>query len=292
LFLLEFLFIFLLKNTPSPQAGKSPMSKNKSIYLVVKGRQPGLYIQWFGPGGAEEQVKDFTGAVYKGFYTAESATGWLRELDRATQAGLPPTLRQLLETGQAQPAEQNSVAALLRSGKAVLFTDGGALTNPGPGGYGVVIRYAGRRRELSGGFRLTTNNRMELLACIEGLSALPGSLDAVLFSDSSYVVNGVNRGWAKRWQSHNWWRTRTEKAENIDLWERLLALCTARPVDFRWVKGHAGDPDNERCDQLAARAAGRKDLPPDEPFERGQTQLTSLPLFSSTSTHKPPSSKT
>jgi ribonuclease HI len=267
------------------------MSKSKSLYLVVKCRHPGLYTQWFGPGGAEQQVKDFTGALYKGFYTAESATAWLRQLDRATQSGLPPALRALLETGQAQPAEQNSVAALLRSGKAVLFTDGGALTNPGPGGYGVVLRYKDQRRELSGGFRLTTNNRMELLACIAGLSALPGPMDAVLFSDSSYVVDGITKGWAARWQSRNWWRTKTEKAENIDLWERLLALCSARPVEFRWVKGHAGDPDNERCDQLATRAAGRKDLPPDQAFELGQTRLTPLPLFSTPPAPKPPSPK-
>ncbi len=262
--------------------------KSKSIYLVVKGRRPGLYARWFGPGGAAEQVKDFTGAVYKGFYSAEAAAQWLRELDRATQADLPPALRGLLETGQAQPAEENSVAALLRSGKAVLFTDGGALTNPGPGGYGVVLRYGELRRELSGGFRLTTNNRMELLACIEGLSALPVPAGTVLFSDSSYVVNGIAKGWAKRWQSRGWLRTKTEKAENIDLWERLLALCSARSVDFRWVKGHAGDPDNERCDRLAARAAQGKDLPPDEVFERGQTRLTPLPLFSLPPTHKPP----
>jgi ribonuclease HI len=265
--------------------------KSKSLYLVVKGRRPGLYTQWFGSGGAAEQVKDFTGAVYKGFYTPESAAAWLRELDRTALAGLPASLRALLETGQAQPEEQNTVAALLRSGQAVLFTDGGALTNPGPGGYGVVLRLGSQRRELSGGFRLTTNNRMELFACIAGLTALKETTSAVLFSDSSYVVNGITKGWAARWQSRGWWRTKTEKAENIDLWEQLLSLCSARPVDFRWVKGHAGDPDNERCDQLATRAAQRKDLPPDENFERGQTRLTPLPLFSSPPANRPSSSK-
>jgi ribonuclease HI len=267
--------------------------KTKSLYLVVKGRRPGLYTQWFGPGGAAEQVKDYPNAVYKGFYTAEAAAGWLRQLDRATLAGLPPALRQLLEPGQNTGTGRNpgGIVALLRSGKAVLYTDGGALTNPGPGGYGVVLRLGDQRRELSGGFRLTTNNRMELLACIQGLGALPGPVDSVLFSDSSYVVDGITKGWAKRWQARGWMRTKTEKAENIDLWERLLALCASRQVDFRWVKGHAGDPDNERCDQLATRAAQRKDLPPDENFERGQTQLTSLPLFSLPPAHKPPSPK-
>jgi ribonuclease HI len=260
--------------------------QSKSLYLVVKGRRPGLYTQWFGPGGAAEQVTDFNGALYKGFYTTEAAAGWLRTLDQATLASLPASLRGLLETGGAQPAGQDSLAALLRSGKAVLFTDGGALTNPGPGGYGIVLRFGDQRRELSGGFRLTTNNRMELLACIEALSALKTPAAAVLFSDSSYVVDGITKGWAKRWQSRGWMRTRTEKAENIDLWERLLALCALRPVEFRWVKGHAGDPDNERCDRLAAHAAQRKDLPPDEAFERGQTRLTPLPLFD-----RPPADK-
>ena len=272
----------------------SPKKSNK-IYLVVKGRQPGLYTGWFGPGGAAEQVKDLPGAVYKGFYTNEAAAQWLRQFDRATIANLPLSLRQLLETDQAQPSDQHGnaggIAALLRSGTAVLFTDGGALTNPGPGGYGVVLRYQDGRRELSGGFRLTTNNRMELLACIAGLDALKSPAEAVLFSDSSYVVNGITKGWAKRWQSRGWLRTKTEKAENIDLWERLLALCAARKVDFRWLKGHAGHPDNERCDRLATQAAGRKNLPPDEAFERGQTRLTSLPLFDSTRSNQTPPSK-
>jgi len=265
--------------------------KSKQLYLVVKGRQPGVYTEWFGPGGAAEQVKDLPGAIYKGFYSTEAAAQWLRELDPAALARLPATLRQLLESSQAQPEEQNSLAALLRSGKAVLFTDGGALTNPGPGGYGVVLRYQDGRQELSGGFRLTTNNRMELLACIEGLSALKTRADAVLFSDSSYVVNGIAKGWAKRWQARGWMRTKTEKAENVDLWQRLLALCALRQVEFRWVKGHAGDPDNERCDRLATQAARRKNLPPDENFEHGQTQQTTLPLFPSLPIHKPPSSK-
>ncbi len=124
---------------------------------------------------------------------------------------------------------------------------------------------------------------MELLACIEGLSALKSTAEVVLFSDSSYVVDGITKGWAKRWQARGWMRTKTEKAENVDLWERLLALCAARQVEFRWVRGHAGDPDNERCDRLATRAASRKNLPPDENFEagqsRGQTRQPPLPLF-------------
>jgi len=243
--------------------------KARQIYLVVKGRQPGLYREWFGTGGAQEQVQEFPKAVYKGFYTLEEGLNWLRGFDPAS---LPVPLRQALEQAGAPQVEQENPAELLRQGKVVLFTDGGALTNPGPGGYGVVLRYKAQRREISGGFRLTTNNRMELMACIEGLSALKEPLDTVLFSDSSYVVEGIRKGWAKRWQAHGWMRTRrgspeTEKAKNSDLWERLLALCVERPVEFRWVRGHTGNPDNERCDWLARRAAQRKNLPPDESFE-------------------------
>ena len=142
----------------------------------------------------------------------------------------------------------------------VIHCDGACSNNQqreNRGGWGAILLSSGRSKEISGAERNTSNNRMELLACIAGLSALPPSIPAVLYSDSSYAVNGIAKGWAKRWQSRGWLRTKTEKAENIDLWERLLALCALRPVEFRWVKGHAGHPDNERCDVLAARAVTR-----------------------------------
>ncbi|MBN1877514.1 MAG: ribonuclease HI [Anaerolineae bacterium] len=166
--------------------------------------------------------------------------------------------------------------------KVVIFTDGGALRNPGRGGYGVVLHYTDHCKELSGGFRRTTSNRMELLACIEGLKALKRPCEVIIYSDSRYVVNGMTKGWAKRWQARAWMRTKEDKAKNVDLWEQLLALCTQHKVKFQWVKGHAGNPDNERCDQLATEAIRGKALLIDENYEQGQTQIpASIGLLSS-----------
>jgi ribonuclease HI len=113
---------------------------------------------------------------------------------------------------------------------------------------------------------------MELMACIKALEALKLACSAVLYSDSRYVVDGITKGWAERWRAHGWQRNREEKAENVDLWARLLELCDRHEVAFRWVKGHAGNPDNERCDQLAQEAARQPDLPPDIAYEAGETQ--------------------
>jgi ribonuclease HI len=161
---------------------------------------------------------------------------------------------------------------VVRSGKVLIFTDGGAIGNPGPGGYGAVLRYNGHRRELSGGYRLTTNNRMELMACIKALEALKFQCSVVLYSDSRYVVDGVTKGWAERWRASEWRRNGGDKAENVDLWSRLLDLCDRHEVEFRWVEGHTGNPDNERCDQLAREAARQADLPPDRAYEAGETR--------------------
>ena len=149
-----------------------------------------------------------------------------------------------------------------------IHTDGGALGNPGPGGYGVVLNYEQYHRELSGGFRHTTNNRMELLAAIVGLRALKTRCAVTLYSDSQYLVNAMTQGWAKRWQANGWMRNKKERALNPDLWKELLQLCEQHAVTFRWVKGHAGNPDNERCDRLAKEAARRENLPPDVNYER------------------------
>jgi ribonuclease HI len=154
----------------------------------------------------------------------------------------------------------------------MLFTDGGCINNPGPGGYGVVMICRGHRKEFSGGFRRTTNNRMELLACIKGLEALRFRCRVSLCSDSRYVVNGIKKGWAKRWRSRGWKRTETEAAENADLWSELLDLCEKHSVDFTWIKGHAGHPENEQCDVLAKAAATQKGLPQDTAYEAGKTQ--------------------
>lgn len=132
-----------------------------------------------------------------------------------------------------------------------LFTDGACSHNPGPGGYGVILRYKGREKELSGGEKNTTNNRMELMAAIVGLSALKEPCRVTLYSDSQYLVNGITKGWAEKWRKNNWMRSKNEPALNPDLWEKLLTLFAYHSVRLVWVKGHAGHPENERCDKLA-----------------------------------------
>ncbi len=144
-----------------------------------------------------------------------------------------------------------------------IYTDGACIGNPGPGGYGVVLLYGKNRKELSGGFQLTTNNRMEMMAAIVGLQVLKSPCNITLYSDSKYVVDAIEKGWAKRWQANNWKRNKKEKASNPDLWEQLLNLCNQHTIKFIWVKGHAGNRENERCDRLAVEASQQRDLPQD-----------------------------
>lgn len=132
-----------------------------------------------------------------------------------------------------------------------IFTDGACSGNPGPGGYGVILRYKGHTKELSGGEPSTTNNRMELTAVIEGLSALKEPCSVKLYSDSKYIIDAVTKGWAKKWKANNWIKGDKKPALNSDLWDRLLQLLEIHNVEFIWVKGHAGHPENERCDKLA-----------------------------------------
>lgn len=132
-----------------------------------------------------------------------------------------------------------------------MFTDGACSGNPGPGGYGVILRYKGTTKELHGGEHETTNNRMELTAVITGLSALKEPCSVKLTTDSKYIVDAVTKGWAKKWKANNWIKSDKKKALNSDLWDKLLTLLDIHKVDFIWVKGHAGHPENERCDELA-----------------------------------------
>ena len=152
--------------------------------------------------------------------------------------------------------------------EVAIYTDGGCIDNPGPGGYGVLLIHKDNRKELSGGFRRTTNNRMEILAAIKGLEALKGKCRVTIYSDSQYLVNAIEQGWASRWQSNGWRRNQKERAMNPDLWERLLSLVDKHEVRFKWVRGHAGHPENERADELARSAALGKDLAIDEMYER------------------------
>jgi len=148
-----------------------------------------------------------------------------------------------------------------------MYTDGSSLGNPGPGGYGVVFQFGPHRRELSGGFQHTTNNRMEILAAIEGLHTLEEPCRVTLHTDSQYLVNAITKGWVRRWQANGWQRNKQEVALNVDLWTRLLPLLEQHEVTFVWVRGHAGNPDNERCDELARLAAQQPHLPVDEGYE-------------------------
>lgn len=140
-----------------------------------------------------------------------------------------------------------------------IYTDGACRNNPGPGGWGAVLVYAGREKELSGGEKMTTNNRMELTAAIEALSALKEPCEVVLTSDSSYLVNAVTQGWVYKWRDKNWVKSgkggKGEPVPNADLWQLLLLQTERHKVSFVWVRGHNGHPYNERCDALATAFA-------------------------------------
>ena len=144
-----------------------------------------------------------------------------------------------------------------------LYTDGAAKGNPGPGGYGTVLIFGKHRKELTQGFRMTTNNRMELLAVIAGLEALKTNEHPVtIYSDSKYVVDAINKGWLESWVKKGF-----KGKKNVDLWQRFLPLQKRFKLTFKWVKGHAGIPENERCDQLAVQSAESANLLVDEGFE-------------------------
>ena len=151
--------------------------------------------------------------------------------------------------------------------QVAIYTDGSCLGNPGPGGYAAILMYKGQERELSGGFRRTTNNRMEILAVIAGLEALTEGCSVAVYSDSRYVVDAIEKGWARKWKANGWMRNKRERAVNPDLWDRLLAELDKHEVELKWVRGHAGNAGNIRADRLAVAAANGKDLPQDEGFE-------------------------
>ena len=152
-----------------------------------------------------------------------------------------------------------------------IYTDGAAKGNPGPGGYGVILEYRGHTKELSGGFQLTTNNRMELLAVIIGLEAIKETgYKIVIFSDSKYVVDAVNKQWLFAWEKNQY-----KKKKNPDLWKRFLRVYRQHKVTFKWVKGHAGHAQNERCDELAVIASSSNNLNVDQGYEKDQANLFS-----------------
>ncbi len=148
-----------------------------------------------------------------------------------------------------------------------IYTDGACTGNPGPGGYGVVLLFGEKRKELSAGYRRTTNNRMEVMAAIEGLQALKYPCSVTLYTDSQYLVNTIEKNWAKGWRAKGWRKADGKPAVNVDLWIILLALLEKHTVKFKWVRGHAETVENERCDRLAVAAAHEPNLPPDTEYE-------------------------
>ncbi len=219
----------------------------KKYYAVRKGKQTGIFDQWFGPNGAQAQVTGYPGAAFKSFPTRAEAEQFLH-----------PT------------AKEDTAEAAIDNEHTTVFTDGGAVGNPGPGGYGVVILFPdGKSSELCGGFKWTTNNRMELMGCLTALEALTGEASIVLHSDSRYLVDAVNKGWVYAWQKRGWKKANGEPALNIDLWKRLLKLLDERNVVLKWVKGHAGNVWNERCDQLVHEAIRKGNLQVDAGYDNG-----------------------
>ena len=138
-----------------------------------------------------------------------------------------------------------------------IYTDGACSGNPGPGGWGAILRYGGREKELSGGEAMTTNNRMELTAVIAALEALKESCAVELWSDSKYVVDALSLGWAEKWRANGWKKPDKKTALNPDLWEKLLTLAAEHEMHYHWVKGHADNEYNNRCDALAVAARER-----------------------------------
>ena len=139
--------------------------------------------------------------------------------------------------------------------KIELYTDGACRGNPGKGGWGAILVYAGREKELSGGERLTTNNRMELMAAIAGMEALKEPCEIVLTSDSKYLTDAINKGWLTSWKNRGWKKADKSPVLNVELWQRIDALLNVHKITFVWVQGHAGHPYNERCDALATAFA-------------------------------------
>lgn len=224
----------------------------KKFYAVATGRQEGLFTDW---ATTEKQVKGFAGAKYKSFATEDEARAWLND----------PVYQKKPSKKVVAKSKPGVVTA---KDEIVIYTDGGSINNPGPGGYGAVIEKDGKREEYSGGFRKTTNNRMEMTAAIVALNELCGTGKKIhLFSDSSYLVNGVEKGWARNWQAKGWKKSDGEPAVNVDLWKRLLDLLDTLDVTFHWVKGHAGNELNERCDRLAVAAARNSPVTVDEGYE-------------------------
>ncbi len=160
--------------------------------------------------------------------------------------------------------------------KVLIYTDGSARGNPGPGGYGTLLLSGDNQKKLSGGFKKTTNNRMELMAVIMGLESLNQTCEVEVYSDSKYVINAMTRGWIIGWKSNGWAKKHKQILKNSDLWKRLDKAISLHSITWVWVKGHAGNRYNELCDQLATSAADKGDLPPDKAYIDAQSDENDL----------------
>ena len=212
----------------------------KKFYAVKRGRKTGLYTVW---AECAAQVKGFQGAVYKGFMTEDEARAWLGGADARTEQ--PRAAAEMAEP----PAPDADY---------IIHTDGSCLRNPGgAGGWAAVIETAatGAVEEKSGGDPETTNNRMELTAALMALSAVPEGARVALYTDSQYLKNAFTKFWLPAWKKRGWKKADGEPVLNQDLWVQLDAAFATRQVQFHWVKGHAGNPRNERCDALARAEA-------------------------------------
>jgi ribonuclease HI len=169
-------------------------------------------------------------------------------------------------TLKPKSSEQAKSLSSTSTDTIIIYTDGACTGNPGKGGYGAVIIDGDRREELSAGYKLTTNNRMEMMGAIAALESLKSNAKVKLHSDSKYIVDAMVKGWAKKWQANGWRRNAKEMAKNPDLWQELLDLCKIHDVEFIWVKAHAGIPENERCDRLAVAAAHGGNLVVDQGY--------------------------
>lgn len=161
--------------------------------------------------------------------------------------------------------------------KVLIYTDGACSGNPGPGGWAAILHLAGTnyRKEICGGFRLTTNNRMEIIAALEALSLLKEACEVDLYTDSQYLSDAVEKGWLLNWQRRSFIKKHNKPVPNADLWKRLLPLLERHHTRMVWIRGHSGHPENERCDQLARVFTAQKDLPADIPYENLTAGLAS-----------------
>ncbi len=226
----------------------------KKFYAVAAGHECGIFTDWLT---TEKQVKGFPGARFKSFTNEADAERWLED----------PVYRK--KPSSSRTTFRGDDVSERHFADIVIYTDGGCINNPGPGGYGAVIVESGSQQELSGGFRLTTNNRMEMTAAIVALRRFETRSELIqLYSDSSYLVNGIKKGWVKKWQLNGWKRSDGQDVLNIDLWKELIRLTANGNVRFQWVKGHAGNTLNERCDRLAVASARKEGLPVDYGYEK------------------------